>query len=313
MRKRSEKYLLKSTHHVPTVIGPANGAGKRFYITDHHHLSHALMVANEEKYTDVDALYACILTNRKQDETDSFWSFMVHNHLTWLDDENGKAITPGDLEKRAPDLKDLQNDAYRTWSRWVRDSCGYVKAGNDCVPPSYPADAAYFMEFLWADYLEQNMPGNEKIDKLSDQEITKLLEQAIALAQQPQAYLENLPGYSDGTVIPAARGRGIYRNRARESRRPRLGQTGKVTTNSLPWPRPALCPSSTPPCCATSCRARASPTPSPSALAWIGARSPAPRAKRPYRPSRSSALMPMPSSCTRTTAFRPSWAKATRM
>ena len=62
-----------------------------------------------------------------------FWSFMVHNHLTWLDDENGKAITPGDLEKRAPDLKDLQNDAYRTWSRWVRDSCGYVKAGNDCV------------------------------------------------------------------------------------------------------------------------------------------------------------------------------------
>ncbi len=134
--KKIRKYLLKSTHHVPTVIGPANGAGKRFYITDHHHLSHALMVANEEKYTDVDALYACILTNRKQDETDGFWSFMVHNHLTWLDDENGKAITPGDLEKRAPDLKDLQNDAYRTWSRWVRDSCGYVKAGNDCVPPA---------------------------------------------------------------------------------------------------------------------------------------------------------------------------------
>jgi hypothetical protein len=69
-------------------------------------------------------------------------------------------------------------------------------------PPSYPADAAYFMEFLWADYLEQNMPGNEKIDKLSDEDITKLLEQAIALAQEPQAYLENLPGYSDGTVIP---------------------------------------------------------------------------------------------------------------
>ena len=55
---------------------------------------------------------------------------------------------------------------------------------------------------LGTDYLEQNMPGNEKIDKLSDKEITKLLEQAIALAQQPQAYLENLPGYSDGTVIP---------------------------------------------------------------------------------------------------------------
>lgn len=200
--KKIQKYLLKSTHHVPTVIGPANGAGKQFYITDHHHLSHALMVANQEQYTDVDSLYACILTNRKEDETDDFWSFMVSNHLTWLDDENGKAISPSELEKRAPDLKDLKNDAYRTWSRWVRDSCGYVKAGNDCVPASYPAGAAYFMEFLWADYLEQNMPGHEEIDKLSDKEITKLLEQAIALAQGPQAFLENLPGYSDGTVVP---------------------------------------------------------------------------------------------------------------
>ncbi|MGB5649986.1 MAG: ParB/Srx family N-terminal domain-containing protein [Sedimenticolaceae bacterium] len=200
--KTIQKYLLKSTHHVPTVIGPANGAGKQFYITDHHHLSHALMVANTEKYTDVDSLYACILTNRKEDKTDDFWSFMVGNHLTWLDDENGKALSPTELEKLAPDLKDLKNDAYRTWSRWVRDSCGYVKAGNDCVPTSYPAGAAYFMEFLWADYLEQNMPGHEKIDKLSDKEITELLEQAITLAQGPQAFLENLPGYSDGTVVP---------------------------------------------------------------------------------------------------------------
>ena len=200
--KKIQKYLLKSTHHVPTVIGPSNGAGKQFYITDHHHLSHALMTANAEKYTDVDSLYACILTNRSQDETDSFWSFMVHNHLTWLDDENGKAISPADLEKRAPDLADLKDDGYRTWSRWVRDSCGYVKAGNDCVPSSYPAGAAYFMEFLWADYLEQNMPGHEDIDKLSDKEITGLLEKAIALAQGPQAFLENLPGYSDGTVVP---------------------------------------------------------------------------------------------------------------
>ncbi len=201
-KKKIQRYLLKSTHHVPTVIGPANGAGKRFYITDHHHLSHALMVANSEGYTDVDSLYACILTNRKEDETDDFWSFMVKNHLTWLDDENGKALSPAELEKRAPDLKDLKNDAYRTWSRWVRDSCGYVKAGNDCVPPSYPAEAAYFMEFLWADYLENNMPGHGDIDKLSDEKISKLLAQAIVLAQGPQAFLENLPGYSDGTVVP---------------------------------------------------------------------------------------------------------------
>lgn len=200
--KKIQKYLLKASHHVPTVIGPTNDARKQFYITDHHHLSHALMVANEKKYTNVDSLYACILTNRKQDKTGNFWSFMVRNHLTWLDDENGKAISPANLEKLAPDLKDLKNDAYRTWSRWVRDSCGYLKAGNDCVPSSYPAGAAYFMEFLWADYLEQNMPGYQNIDKLSDKEISKHLKQAISLAQNPQAFLENLPGYSDGSVVP---------------------------------------------------------------------------------------------------------------
>jgi hypothetical protein len=200
--KKIQKYLLKSNHHVPTVIGPANGAEKQFYITDHHHLSHALLVANQKKYTDVDHLYACILTNRKSDKTDSFWSLMLSNHLTWLDDENGKAISPADLEKKAPDLESLKDDTYRTWSRWVRDSCGYVKAGNDCVPSSYPADASYFMEFKWADYLEQNMPDHEEIDKLSDKQITKLLEKAIAIAQGPQAFLENLPGYSDGSVVP---------------------------------------------------------------------------------------------------------------
>jgi hypothetical protein len=86
-----QKYLLKSNNHVPTVTGPKNGVGKQFYITDHHHLSYALRLANDEKYTDVDEVYACILTNRKNDDNEGFWAFMVSNHFTWLDDENGKA------------------------------------------------------------------------------------------------------------------------------------------------------------------------------------------------------------------------------
>ena len=40
------------------------------------------------------------------------------------------------------------------------------------------------------------------VGKLSDKDITELVAQAIKLAQGPQAFLENLPGYSDGTVIP---------------------------------------------------------------------------------------------------------------
>ena len=199
--KKIQKYLLKSTHHVPTVIGPANGAGKRFYITDHHHLSYALWYANEQRYTDVDTLYACILTNLKAEDEDDFWSYMVSHRLTWLDDEKGQAISPKTLETRAADLEDMADDPYRTWSRWVRDSCGYVKAGNDCVPASYPAGAAYFMEFLWADYLQRNLPGEGDIGGMSDKQIASTIEEAISIAQAPQAFLEGLPGYNDGSVL----------------------------------------------------------------------------------------------------------------
>lgn len=200
-KNKIQRYLLKSNHHLPVVIGPKNEDDERFYITDHHHLSYALWLANQEKYTDVDTLYACILTNLKAEDTDEFWDFMVSNHLTWLDDENGKAISPQELESRAPDLSKLADDSYRTWSRWVRDSCGYLKAGNECVPASYPAEAAYFMEFLWADYLEINLPGYDKIDGMSDKEIEKALGDAIKVAAEPQAFLESLPGYNDGTVL----------------------------------------------------------------------------------------------------------------
>jgi hypothetical protein len=187
------------------VIGPENSAGKRFYITDHHHLSYALWYAHEQGYTDVDTLYACVLTNLKAERAADFWTYMVANRLTWLDDQHGKAIPPQTLEERAPDLGDMADDPYRTWSRWVRDSCGYVKAGNDCVPASYPAAAAYFMEFLWADYLQRNLPGYDKIDAMTDDEIKATIDAAIDVAGAPQAFLESLPGYNDGNVLKPKR------------------------------------------------------------------------------------------------------------
>jgi hypothetical protein len=201
-KSKIQRYLLRSARHVPAVIGPKNSAGNRFYITDHHHLSYALWYANQRGFTDVDTLYACVLANLKEDETNDFWSFMVSNHLTWLDNEHGLAIGPDELEEEAPDLKSMRNYPYRTWSRWVRDSCGYLKAGNDCVPPAYPAGAAYFMEFRWADYLHENLPGRDDIGNMSDAEIDQVIQQAVGVAQAPQAFLEDLPGYSDGSVLP---------------------------------------------------------------------------------------------------------------
>jgi len=215
-KKGLTRYLLRAKRQVPVVIGPKNTAGNRFYITDHHHLSYAMYIAREKRYIDnkYDSVYACILTNRAEDKTENFWNFMVNNHFTWLADTKGEAITTTELRKKATELSKLDNHPYRTWSRWVRDSCGYIKAGNDCVPAAYSAATApFFMEFKWADYLEQNLKNflaDEgitgidvgKIDDLSDQDIDKVLEEAIKLAQGDQAFLQDLPGFSNGTVLP---------------------------------------------------------------------------------------------------------------
>ena len=193
--------LLMSKRQVPAVIGPGQDKeeGTGYYITDHHHLSYAMYLANKDGFTKDDELYICVLEDRSNDAEDSFWDFMTRNHLVWLDDAKGQAIKVDDLPR---ELKGLANYPYRTWSRWVRDSCGYLKAGKDCVPAAYPVTGAYFMEFRWADYLHANMKGGDDIGAMSDKEIRKELKDAIAIAQGRQAFLEGLPGYSDGTVIP---------------------------------------------------------------------------------------------------------------
>ncbi len=194
--------LLMSNRQVPAVIGPVSGKKKDpgFYITDHHHLSYAMYLAHKNGYTKADQVYICVLENRAQDSEDSFWDFMTANRFVWLDDNKAEAIHVSDL----PDnLSGLADYPFRSWSRWVRDSCGYLKEGKDCVPPAYPAVNAYFMEFKWADYLEQNMSGAADIDKMSDAQIAKqLADHAIPIAQGRQAFLEGLPGYSDGSVVP---------------------------------------------------------------------------------------------------------------
>ena len=199
--KSLKNRLLMSNHHVPAVIGPAGGKqlGTGFYITDHHHLSYAMYLAHKNGYTKTDGVYVCVLENRAKDSEKSFWDFMTNNRFVWLDDDKAQAIEVGDLPHK---LSKLKNYPFRSWSRWVRDSCGYLKAGKDCVPSSYPAVNAYFMEFKWADYLEQNMSDANNIDKMSDAQIKDKLKEAITIAQGRQAFLEGLPGYSDGTVVP---------------------------------------------------------------------------------------------------------------
>ena len=202
------RYLLRAKRHVPTIIGPGRHGKNRFYITDHHHLSYAMHLAHSEKLIDKkqNHVIACILTNRSTDKEDLFWDYMVDNHLTWLGNQKGAAISTTQLQNKYNNLDSLEDYPFRSWSRWVRDSCGYIKKGNDCVPQAYPASAPYFMEFKWADYMHNNLPQKidfdlDNIGKLSDKDIQKVLKVAIELVQGDQAFLQGLPGYSDGTVI----------------------------------------------------------------------------------------------------------------
>lgn len=49
--------------------------------------------------------------------------------------------------------------------------------------------------------MQRNLPGEDDIDGMSDKQISAVIEAAIAIAQAPQAFLEGLPGYNDGSVL----------------------------------------------------------------------------------------------------------------
>jgi hypothetical protein len=72
-KKGLSRYLVRTKRHVPTVIGPENQEGDRFYITDHHHRAYAMHSARGKGWIDADQdhVIACILANRSTDLVDS--------------------------------------------------------------------------------------------------------------------------------------------------------------------------------------------------------------------------------------------------
>ena len=204
------RFLIKPNHLVPTVIGPnpEDESRPRFYITDHHHLSYALYLTatQEGKSPDDYDVFACVIEDKKNKSMAKFWDYMIRNHYAWLDNEQGQAIGIEQLQSVST-LSKMRNYPFRTWSRWVRDSCGYLKYGNDCLgkKPSKKdlKDAGvqdpppFFMEFKWADYLDINLKVTAPIKQMTDKEIEQKVSEAIAIARGGQAYLEDLPGYND--------------------------------------------------------------------------------------------------------------------
>jgi hypothetical protein len=209
-KKGLTRYLLKPDHLVPTVLGPNpdDKNGHHYYITDHHHLSYALYLLATQQGESIDDyhVYACIIGDRQNDSDDHFWDYMVRHHYAWLDNNKGVAIDI-DILQSVKGLADLKDYPFRTWSRWVRDSCGYLKFGNDCLgkkPSKKDLEQAkvedpppFFLEFKWADYLEKNLKGGDVIDGMDDHAISAKVTQAIGIARGDQAFLEDLPGYNN--------------------------------------------------------------------------------------------------------------------
>lgn len=71
---------------------------------------------------------------------------------------DNKGLGPMNPMLLPANLGDMLNDPYRTLSRWVRESCGYLKSGKDQCATFGPGASSWFMEFSWADFLRGTTP-----------------------------------------------------------------------------------------------------------------------------------------------------------
>jgi hypothetical protein len=157
-KKKLKKHLKNEKRWIPAIVGPDGN----FYMTDHHHLSTALHRAVSPKWGNKSkVLHIQILDNftTKDASWGEFWEAMQKENRSYNYDNKG---TPDMNFALLPaDVGGLLNDPYRTLSRWVRESCGYVKAGKeqcDGIRTDHEHKAPYFMEFYWGNFFRQHLP-----------------------------------------------------------------------------------------------------------------------------------------------------------
>eukprot|EP00729_Bicosta_minor_P006476 gene6476-256_t len=101
-------------HVIPAVIGPEG----TLFITDHHHLSRAVLNSNAPGST----VYVCPQRDfsRLAHNLTSFWSLMKKEKLVWMEDNTGAPLSSvKDIPSAVANIK--LDDPYRTMSEWVRD------------------------------------------------------------------------------------------------------------------------------------------------------------------------------------------------
>lgn len=124
------------------VIAPDH----HIYLTDGHHtVSTYRALANNQDFP-----FAVRITNdfSQLASMDLFWSTMQQQHLTWLEDPQGKPVTPAQLPQQVG-LQTMQNDPYRSIVYFLR---GIAYDKPDQAPP--------FLEFYLGSWLRTQQPVN---------------------------------------------------------------------------------------------------------------------------------------------------------
>jgi len=183
-------YLLM--HPVPVVK-----YGKKFYLTDHHHLVRALYEALNDEVGDELMVYVRVLYDLGSLSELHFWKAMFEHQLVYLFAADGGGPKPP--EALPKHIQDVGFDPYRSLACLVRDRHGYMK--NDKP----------FSEFRWANFfrtrilMDQDLlAGKATFDHFAftvakDGKLTltdegeDIVDQALFLAAGPEA--AGLPGY----------------------------------------------------------------------------------------------------------------------
>ena len=183
-------YLCKKKTFLPIVIGFKS----RMYITDHHHLSSAILKSKKIKIKELNAFILHDYSHNKNNwgkiGESKFWFLMNDEKLVYLK-ENGKKIGYEDLPAC---LSRLKNDSFRTLSRWVRESGCYTKEkakdrnDNVCKEGEFPlnpnqAKSSYYAEFKYADILR-----DEFASKITNRDEVKSL---VKIYPKAIEYLKN--------------------------------------------------------------------------------------------------------------------------
>ena len=160
------EFLCQEGHLVPVIIGPP---GKTLYLTDHHHLCTALWRAKLPKDAEKEVA-AYVIHDWSDMDPVAFWLRMFGEHYTWPYDVNG--VGPLNPSLLPESVEEILNDPYRTLSRWIRDAGCYFKdelkdkdkpmcGENNYLPVA--KNAAYFIEFRWANFLRQNVTVEDDV------------------------------------------------------------------------------------------------------------------------------------------------------